>query len=302
MLRHPHAPVLAAVAAVCAAIFFPVSSVRAQETLPPPRDPNQESRMAEAQGEMHDAQARQIFEVGQSLYRAGRFREAAAEFEQAYALSDRPPLLFNIYVAARDAGDTEHAASALERYLAAMPADLPDRVALQARLASMRETIARDQAAAQQHQQQVEEQQRVIAERERILAEQQRQLADERARHREYDRTLPTTGWILAGVGAAALAAGAVTGIFSLDQTNSLRARCGGDMECPMSEQGAISDVKTLVNITDGLLIGGGVIVAAGITMVLIGPSEIQPTEQPAVQVSASCGPDGCVGFARGRF
>lgn len=55
------------------------------------------------QRQLADEQARAHFRVGQSMYDAGRFAEAAHEFEEAFRLSQRSELLFNAYVAFRDA-------------------------------------------------------------------------------------------------------------------------------------------------------------------------------------------------------
>ncbi len=61
--------------------------------------------------------AREHFDVALSLYRTGRFREAAVEFQRAYSLSGAPELLHNLYLAYRDSGDLAAAAAALRQYL-----------------------------------------------------------------------------------------------------------------------------------------------------------------------------------------
>ena len=61
--------------------------------------------------------ARMRYQAGLAKYDAGLFAEAAEEFEAAYQASPRPELLYNIYLARRDAGQTERAIDALRRYL-----------------------------------------------------------------------------------------------------------------------------------------------------------------------------------------
>src|SRR5262245_26705132 len=84
--------------------------------------------------DMTDQQARGHFRLGRELYSQGRFADAAKEFEIAYGLSGRGSLLYNVYLAYRDAQDTVNAARALRGYLTAV-ADAPDRPHLEARLA-----------------------------------------------------------------------------------------------------------------------------------------------------------------------
>src|SRR5687768_16190217 len=79
--------------------------------------------------DMTDLQARGHFRLGREFYGQGRFAEAAKEFEIAYGLSGRGSLLYNVYLAYRDAQDVPNAARALRGYLAAVP-DAPDHAHL----------------------------------------------------------------------------------------------------------------------------------------------------------------------------
>jgi tetratricopeptide (TPR) repeat protein len=63
-----------------------------------------------------DAEAREHFQLGRSFYEQGSFQQAAEEFEIAYRLSARPQLLYNVYVARRDAGNQPMAIDALRGY------------------------------------------------------------------------------------------------------------------------------------------------------------------------------------------
>src|SRR4051794_6738550 len=57
-----------------------------------------------------DDEARVHFRLGTAYYDSGRFAQAAEEFKQAHELSQRPQLLYNLFLAYRDAGDLVHAA------------------------------------------------------------------------------------------------------------------------------------------------------------------------------------------------
>ena len=72
----------------------------------------------EAQAE---AKAHTLFETGREAYDHGRFTEALALYEQAYRLSPRPGMLFNIGRAAEADSDYVRAIEAYERYLREAP-------------------------------------------------------------------------------------------------------------------------------------------------------------------------------------
>jgi tetratricopeptide (TPR) repeat protein len=87
------------------ALTFPAAGARAE---PPPAgatvaDPAEEARAA--------------YRRGADLYRAGRYREAIAEFETADRLRPSPALQFNVGQAWEKLGDVEAALAAFARYL-----------------------------------------------------------------------------------------------------------------------------------------------------------------------------------------
>ena len=67
---------------------------------------------------------------GMLHFELGQYREALAEFEQAYQLSPHPLLLFNIAQAQRLAGDRERALATYQAFLEAVP-DAPNRADVQ---------------------------------------------------------------------------------------------------------------------------------------------------------------------------
>ena len=88
-----------------------------------------------------DEAARRHFRLGQAYYQNGQFAEAATEFEQAYQLSGRAALLYNVYLAHRDALHTRQSYEALRQYLDEMP-DPPDEDHLRARLQHLEDALA----------------------------------------------------------------------------------------------------------------------------------------------------------------
>jgi tetratricopeptide (TPR) repeat protein len=71
--------------------------------------------------------AKAHFNTGQAYYEHGRFVDAAHEFEEAYRLSGRAPLLYNMGKAYDGASDFADALDAYQRFLDATPRDNPDR-------------------------------------------------------------------------------------------------------------------------------------------------------------------------------
>ena len=64
-----------------------------------------------------DERARELYLLGDDLYSQGRYEEALAAFEEAYRLSERPLLLFNIANAQERSGQWQGAIESLEGYL-----------------------------------------------------------------------------------------------------------------------------------------------------------------------------------------
>ena len=78
--------------------------------------------------------AKAHFATGQINYEHGRFADAAREFEEAYRLSGKAPLLYNVGKSYDGGNDFAHALDAYRRFLAAAPPDNPDRDFAQKRI------------------------------------------------------------------------------------------------------------------------------------------------------------------------
>jgi tetratricopeptide (TPR) repeat protein len=98
--------------------FLCATSVHAQTTTPAPPTsaPADDVDIAKAH-----------FNTGEAYYEHGRFVDAAREFEEAYRLAGKAPLLYNVGKSYDGANDFARALDAYQRFLAAAPPDNPDR-------------------------------------------------------------------------------------------------------------------------------------------------------------------------------
>jgi tetratricopeptide (TPR) repeat protein len=264
--------------------------------------------------DMTDLQARGKFRLGKELYDQGRFAEAAKEFEIAYGLSGRGQLLYNVYLAYRDAQDTENAARALRGYLAAV-SDAPDREHLTARLKALdaqlkqaEEDAARQKAEADAAQAQARE-----ADRQRMQADQRAQAAERRA---DQKPSRPWWPWLLVGGGIAASGTGVVLGIMANGDADDLKAECVldprdgagtaaplmmGDRCAPSVDlDGRRDSIQTQALIGDVLWISGAVIATTGLVLAFALP-DVYPDLEEA-PVTAGCSTRECSATLRLRF
>ena len=114
-------------------------------------------------------------------------------FQRAYELSGRPQLLYNVGLAATNAGDERAALAALEQYLRDLP-DPPNRGIVEGRIANLRREIDEEDANGR------------AAEEERA-----RQAALEAERARAGADGTRTAGWAVTITGAVLAADGVAT-------------------------------------------------------------------------------------------
>lgn len=249
--------------------------------------------------ELSDEAAMSLFNAASSLYEAGRFLDAAQQFEAAYELSPRPSLLFNAYLAYRDAGRNESAVRALSGYLENSP-NAPDAERLTNRLAAMRESA--DQEAASEAE--------GAAERERLAAEaaaaEQRaeeerlRAEEERLRAEEAEQRRPSAvGIILAAAGGAAVVASIATAVVANNRFANLENDCPTQF-CSTSAnfEETAPKVRRMQRTTDVLLFGGAALAITGIVLTFV----LRSNATPATEPTASCDFDSCELGVRGSF
>ena len=115
-------------------------TARAQQESPP--GALEEEALA---GEEEEAQAH--FAAGRNHFERGHYEQALVEFEAAYELSERPALLYNLYLTPERLGRLEEAAHHLERYLAHAG---ERRELLQSRLESIRARLQEQRRRAEE--------------------------------------------------------------------------------------------------------------------------------------------------------
>ncbi|MDB4986510.1 MAG: hypothetical protein JWN04_1688 [Myxococcaceae bacterium] len=242
----------------CLACVIHAGSAHAQATRPSPRPAAEATEADKAPTDQEqmkslDEEARERFELGRTFYDAGRFQQAAEEFGEAYKLSGRPQLLYNLYVANRDAANWDMAITSLKGYLDKVP-DAPDRINLRARLSSLEA-----QAAVQKEQQarQQEEQAR--------RAEEQKRNAPPPTRLETQRSIVP---WVLVGSGGALLVGSLVTGVMAKNKASELDKWCAeGGKVCPDWRKSDVSSQHTLAITTDVLWSVGAAAAVTGLVL-----------------------------------
>ena len=94
-----------------------------------------------------DQAARRVFMSARQAFSAGEYEVALERFRQAYQLSPRPTLLYNIAATLDRLRRDEEALEGFKAYLEASP-DAEDRTEIEARIRVLEEAVARRQAAA----------------------------------------------------------------------------------------------------------------------------------------------------------
>lgn len=265
-----------------------------------------------------EAEARAHFRLSQSHYELGHFAEAAAELEQAYALSPRADLLYNLYVARRDAGQLAAAASALRQYLDEGE-DIENAALLRHRLAALEAQLATESSAGGEASAAADASAGSEATGDDAAASESEPLGGASASASDAQDTRSATserateasslapgpsrspspvGYAVIGVGAAALVAGLVTAGLALDRYGALEATCGADHSCPAGTEAQRDEGVALATSTDVLLVSGGVIAAVGVVLLFTVLDEA-PAAPP---VSASCDGSGCGATASFTF
>lgn len=285
---------------VATGLFVGASGTKAQT--PPVADaqpPSVPADSTEPQSSNDDEAARRHFRLGQAYYQNGQFPQAAVEFEQAYQLSGRPQLLYNIYLAHRDALHTRQSYEALRQYLDEV-ADPPDEDHLRARLHHLEEALAANPESDPE-------------------VEPDTQTADpmptpvttpapDLSVTDEPESSSPVP-FVVMGAGGGVLVGGLVAALLSRGARSDLDALCASDGACPPdSNWESLRDKGQRSARAADVLIGVGA--AAAVTGVVLyfvmRPSdEDEPAtdaESASVQGGFGCDATGCMATLGGQF
>lgn len=192
-----------------------------------------------------EQRARELYEQGDEAYANGRYDDAISAFREAYSLSARPLLLYNLANAQERAGYLEDAVASLERYQPDASAEEREEVAN--RIAAMRERI---------------EQQRAQAEAE--AAQQEEVVRPEEIPAPAGPDLVP--GIVTLAAGGALLVAAVVTGVLALSARDEYAASCSSEAGPALCTAGAASALDTdfALSVTTDV-VGGLGIVALGL-------------------------------------
>lgn len=102
-----------------------------------------------AEAASSDAVARGLFEAARASYAAGKYEDALKYFQQAYDLSQRAALLYNIGQAADRLHEDQRTIEAFRLYLERVP-DAPNRAEVEGRLRSLERVVELEAAETEQ--------------------------------------------------------------------------------------------------------------------------------------------------------
>jgi tetratricopeptide (TPR) repeat protein len=234
-----------------------------------------------------DERARELYLLGDDLYSQGRYEEALAAFEEAYRLSERPLLLFNIANAQERSGQWQGAIESLERYLP--HADEAERSRIESRIESLRRRVERLEAMQQ------------------VPDEPDEPDVTPAETPEEPSRSL--AGPLVLATGGALLAGGVVSAILAKGARDSLEADCtvtDGRRLCPASSASDRDrDLRASV-FADVFFVASAAAVGVGLWLLLRDDDDDDdddaPDPEPTVDVSAAVGRDAAALVLRGRF
>ena len=209
-----------------------------------------------------EERAKAHFLAGQSYYDQASYSDALREFNEAYRISKRPALLYNIARCFEALDKYDDAVAMLQHYLEEEPGT-SDRAAVETRIANLKQRQA--DAAARVHKAPSEPPETKPAQPPPVV---QPATASSTApslspRKRRYT-------WIVGGIGAATLVAALGTGVASQLQYNDLKSKCGGgscDPATVPNAQSKIDSGKRLSIATDVLWPIGAAAVASAVVL-----------------------------------
>ncbi len=217
--------------------------------------------------------AKAHFLAGSSYYESANYSDAVKEFNEAYRLSKRPDLLYNIALGYERLGDFDNAISTLKRYLVEK-LNAPDRNLIEARIKNLerlREERLRPPAPTP-------------------TPQPDKPVAQESAPRSK--RSLGTLGYAGIGTGAvgALLLLGSVgTGLTAKKKSDQLLRECPTRMNCDPRLQAVQTSGKRFAVATDAMIGIGAVALVAGVALIVVdlvrkpkaAPPEPTPTPTP---------------------
>lgn len=198
-------------------------------------------------------------------YRAGRFEQAATDFEAAYAIDPQPELIYNQARAYEKALRTEDAIAAYARFIE-LPGTTAElrALALDSMAALEREAEARERRSAR-----AEVPPAPSPPASPPAARPAAPSAGVRAPAVEPRGTDRTAEWVLLGAGAALAVGGGVMGALALDRKTAFDDAVAA--RAPVAEVEELRDEASRnASIADGLLVAGAAVGVTGLVLFLV--------------------------------
>ncbi|HEX2678663.1 MAG TPA: tetratricopeptide repeat protein [Polyangiales bacterium] len=262
-----------------------------------------------------EEKARAHFRLGRAHYDNGNFAQAAAEFEEAYRISQRSQLLYNIYLAYRDANDTRHAAESLRKYLE-LQKEVENRGQLEARLAALERSLADGTAPQPAAQPQGPQPQAPPAEAQPAQPAAQPEATPAPVAATETapppEKATNIVPWVLMGTGGAMIITSLVTGSIASSKQSDLDKKCPDKNNCTFktaAEEKQLKDLqssgKSMALITDILMFGGIAVAGTGAVLFILDRAKgdsASSESSNAPTASVACLPGACAGSVTMKF
>jgi tetratricopeptide (TPR) repeat protein len=202
--------------------------------------------------------------AGSAYYEQADYADAVREFNEAYRLSKRPDLLYNLAISYERLDQFDHAIDALQRYLVEKP-EAQDRALIQSRIENLEKRRDTPKPPAPP----------VAA----APAPAPPPPPPRRPRH------LPSL--VVGGLGAAALLAAIGTGVSAQLLHDDLDSRCFNHT-CAPSDQADIDRGKALTISTDVLIGVGAAAVVTGVVLFVLEARRARPRHASARPVGVA--------------
>lgn len=244
--------------------------------------------LANVDGATEEAQIH--FQLATRYYTTGRFSSAADEFRISYELSGRIELLYNAFLAHREAMELDEAVEAGEAFIAGTT-DEGHRQNAEARLARVRELQAQLRTAPPEDGHIEPEPPRTDL------------VATEPVETEPYneDETASAAPWIVAGAGGAIALASIVPGVLALGDNADLDELCASGA-CTGEADAIQVRGQRRATLSDVMLFGGLAIAAGGVIWGLVTRGSSDTQSNDAVRAGAACGATGCTANLSGAF
>jgi tetratricopeptide (TPR) repeat protein len=207
-----------------------------------------------------EQRARELYENGVILYDEGLYEDAIIAWEEAYSLSARPLLLYNIASAQERLGQWQQTLETLNRYRAFATAD--ERARLDRRITNLERRIASEASSAVQQ---------GVAIEEPIVTSVQ-----------ETTSMGPRLGWLTPTAfvfGGAGLASGTVLGLQARSARQDALSLCvdgGSSLLCPSTAEEALQRDRFRSRAADASFVIAGASLLSGAALVVWADASVQ--------------------------